>query len=351
MPAWHLHGLVLPDAVEQDVYVVDGRISLEPVEGAVTLGTGLVLIPGLADAHAHLSLASPAGDAAPAAERVRASARVHLDAGVLAVREPGSPDGESLGLGPAEGLPRVTTAGRFLAPPGRYFPGLAREVHDPDLVEAALEELAASGDWVKIIGDSPVPGPGVQRTFADSAVADAVRAVHAAGGRVAMHCGLPEVIQTGIDAGIDTLEHATFLQPDQVAGLAASGGTWVPTLIINAAIRTMLPPPLASLIDRLPDALQAAADAGVPILAGTDAGMGSHGQVRKEIELLAAAGLPQSDALAAGSWLTRDLLHLPGIATGAPADVVGFRADPRDDLAVLAEPAVALLDGQVVRRP
>ncbi len=349
MPAWHLHGLVLPDAVERDVYIADGRISFEPIDGAETIATGLVLVPGLADAHAHLSLFSPAGDAAPAADRVRASARAHLDAGVLAVREPGSPDRESQGLGPADGLPRITTAGRFLAPPGRYFPGLAREVTDADLTQAALEELAASGDWVKLIGDSPVPGPGVQRTFGETAVVDAVRAVHDAGGRVAMHCGLPDVIQTAIDAGIDSLEHATFLQPDQAAALAASGGVWVPTLTINAAIRELLPPSLAALIDRLPDSLAAAADAGVPILAGTDAGMGPHGQVRHEIELLAAAGLPPEQALAAGSWLTRALLGLPGIEQGAPADLIGFRMDPRDDLTVLAEPVVTILDGVRVR--
>jgi len=53
---------------------------------------GGYLVPGLVDAHAHLSLFSPAGDGAPPAERVRASARAQLDAGVLAVREPGSPE-------------------------------------------------------------------------------------------------------------------------------------------------------------------------------------------------------------------------------------------------------------------
>ena len=57
-----------------------------------------------------------------------ARAAAHLDVGVLLVREPGGPDHSSTGIGPAQGLPRVQTAGRFLAPPDMYFPGLAREV-------------------------------------------------------------------------------------------------------------------------------------------------------------------------------------------------------------------------------
>lgn len=341
---------MLPEAVERDVYVVDGRLSFEPVDDAVTLAVDVYLVPGLVDAHAHLSLFSPAADDSPPEERVRASARAHLDAGVLVVREPGSPDRASAGLGPHEGLPRVFTAGRFLAPPGRYFPGLAREVVDAELPEAALQELAASGDWVKLIGDSPLPGPGLTPTFGEDAIAETVRRVHGAGGRVAMHCGLPEVVQLAIDSGIDSLEHATFMRSEQVASLAASGAAWVPTMSINEALGQLLTPELASLLPGQAEAIRAAAEAGVPVIAGTDAGMVPHGLVRNEIRLIAATGVPPPQALGAGSWTARSLLGLPGIAEGAPADLVGFRRDPREDLEVLAEPAVIVLDGQVTRR-
>src|SRR4051794_25395305 len=112
MSAWHLRGLVLPDDVERDVYVVDGRLTFTPPDHPTsTLATDVYLLPGLVDVHAHLALFSPAGDGASSEERVRASAGAHLEAGVLAVREPGSPDHSSRGLGPHEGLPRVTTAG------------------------------------------------------------------------------------------------------------------------------------------------------------------------------------------------------------------------------------------------
>src|SRR5689334_11373401 len=125
MPAIRLRGVVLPEGVERDVFVVAGRITFEPVADATTVLDGGYLIPGLVDAHAHLGLASPAPPGATPEERVRASAQAHLDAGVLAIREPGGPDHASQGVGPHLGLPRVTSGGRFLAPPGRYFPGLA----------------------------------------------------------------------------------------------------------------------------------------------------------------------------------------------------------------------------------
>src|SRR5205085_10303832 len=98
------------------------------------------------------------------------------------------------------GLARVVTAGRFLAPPGRYFPGLAWEVEDAALPEAALDELRVSGAWVKLIGDSMLPGPAVTPTYGREAVSEVVAQVHAAGGRVAVHCSLPEVVQLALEA-------------------------------------------------------------------------------------------------------------------------------------------------------
>jgi imidazolonepropionase-like amidohydrolase len=307
------------------------------------------MLPGLVDVHAHLALHSPAGDQAPSTERARASARAHLDAGVLAVREPGSLDYSSRDLGTDAGLPRIITAGRFLAPPGRYFPGLAREVTDEALPDAALEELAASGAWVKVIGDSPLPGPDLTATFRTDAVAETVRRVHEAGGKVAIHCAIPQVIQAALDAGVDSLEHASFLQADQVPALAASRTAWVPTRSINSVFRQVLPPATGALFDRQAEVLCAAADAGVTVLAGTDAGVGPHGMVREEIRLLREAGLSSGTALGAGSWTARRWLGLPGLEPAAPADLVAYREDPRERPDILAQPAVVILHGVLAR--
>ena len=96
--AVHVRAVVLPDDVERDLFVV-GRcyVDAEP-NRAVTLHTGGYVLPGLVDMHNHLSLRSPAGDHAPPEERVRASGRLEVRCGVLALREPGSPDRASAGL-------------------------------------------------------------------------------------------------------------------------------------------------------------------------------------------------------------------------------------------------------------
>jgi imidazolonepropionase-like amidohydrolase len=331
------------------VFVEGGRFTA-PVDGAETLLTDAVLLPGLVDVHAHLGLASPAGDDAAPRERVLASARAHRDAGVCAIREPGSPDHSSTGLGPADGAPRVQTAGRFLAPPGRYLPGLAREVDDDALPDAAIEELRAGGGaWAKVIGDFPVRGTGLLRTYSAEALAETARRVHAADGRLAVHCSVPEVVHDAIDAGVDSLEHASLLRSDQVAAAARAGCAWVPTLCIDQVIRGLvrefgLPENAVRQVDegldRLPDVLCAAVEAGVPVLAGTDAGVSPHGVVSREVALLVDAGLGPGVALGAASWT--------GIEDDAPADLVAYRDDPRIDPRVLTAPVLVLLDGRLV---
>ena len=235
-----IRGTVLPEGEVREVYLAGKTFTFEAVDGAEMLLEDAILIPGLVDTHAHLALASPAPESAPIAERVAASARAHLDAGVLLLREPGSIDHSSAGVGPGTGLPRTVTAGRFLAPEGRYFPGLAREVTNEELPDAAEEELRASGAWVKVIGDSPLPGPGLIPTFSAEALTETASRVHAAGGRIAIHCSNPDVIQDAIEAGFDSLEHGTGLRSDQVKQVAEQGIAWVPTRSIEAGIRGMI---------------------------------------------------------------------------------------------------------------
>lgn len=356
--AYRMSGWILPSGDRRDVYVVGRNLTFEPVEGAVTLLEDAWLLPGLVDVHAHLSLGSPAPAGAGPRERVLASGRAQLGAGVLALREPGSPEYSSTGVGPADGVPRTFTAGRFLAPPGKYFPGLAREVDEDGLPDAAVEELrAGGGTWAKVIGDTPLGSDRLSRTFADDALAEAASRVHAAGGRIAVHCALPEVIQAAIEAGFDSLEHGSFLGADQVPAAAAAGVAWVPTRTIEAGVRGLVaeagfsPVGISQVEDgfaRQPDVLCQAVDAGVAVLAGTDAGMGPHGMIRGEVQLLLEAGLAPETAVGAASWTARAFLRLPGLDEGAPADVVAYRDNPLRDARVLGDPSLGLLDGQLV---
>ena len=352
---YHIRGHVLPEGDIRDLYVADGRISFEPVAGAETIVEAGYIVPGLVDTHAHLALASPGEGDLP--DLMEASARAHLDAGVLLVRDPGGPGHDGVTFGPARGLPRVINAGRFLAPHGGYFPGLAREI-DPDaLADAAEEEATASGAWAKVIGDFVGPDGHFSANFELRQLRAASQRVHELGARITMHAMTADAIGQAIDAGFDGIEHGTEATPELAEAMAEHGMAWVPTLDIEDAlqetVRVIAPGEIGRwvvAVDRLRASVRHAARIGVRILAGTDAGMVPHGRIRDEVRRLVEVGVPAEQALGAASWDARAYLGLPGIEAGAPADLVIFERDPRAEVDSLPAAALCLLDGRLVAR-
>ncbi len=354
--AYRIRGTVLPDGDVREIFIDEGLLTFHGVDNAETLLDDCVLIPGLVDVHAHLTMSFPPPDAGPE-ERAAISAKAHLDAGVLLIREPGSPEFGSSTIGPDAGLPRVITAGRFLALPGHGVPGLDLEASPDELPDAAEGEFRTSGGWTKVIGDTFVPGPGITQTYPLDALRTTAERIHALGGRLAIHAMSAEAIADGIEAGFDSIEHGTYMEQSQLARLVDKGIAWTPTRSIDGLMREMVRQmgwpsgAIADLdrgFDRQPEMVAAAIDAGVTILAGTDAGAIPHGQIREEISLLHEAGVPSALALGAGSWTARSFLGLPGIEEGAPADLVAYRDDPRTDLGVLRAPALRMLGGKVI---
>ena len=355
--ALHLNGVTLPDGELRDLFVVNGRITFRPPDEVSSVFRDGFILPGLVDAHAHLALASPADPDEAPEEQVRASARAHLSAGVLLIREPGSPDRLSKCIGPHEGLPRVISGGRFLTPPGTYFPGLAREVAEEDLPDAAEEEARASGAWAKVIGDWVGPDGRMRSNYRTATLAAAVARVHAIGARIAIHAICTEAIEAAIEAGFDSIEHGQGIQEDHLAAMAERSIAFVPTLTIlpdlpgviaDLGLKRSAREAMLSAVTRHPEMTRRAAETGVLVLAGTDAGMGPHGMVHEEIRLLLDAGLSPEASLAAGSWAARRFLGLPCLEEGAPADIVAYRDDPRGAPDVLMQPSLRILDGRVV---
>ena len=361
MKSLFIRAHMIEDDDERDLVIADGVIAdAYPMPGTEPDAAGWVL-PGLVDVHNHLSLASPAGDHEDADVRVRASASVELALGVLAIREPGSPDDASARLAVEDGWPRVITAGRFLAPPGGYFPGLAREVTAAELPPAAEQEARRSGGWAKIIGDYLGPGGRFANWPAD-AVAGATERVHAIGGRVAIHAAGLQAVDAAVAAGADSIEHGWAVTDSHFAAMRDRGIAWVPTLSPGgshaacefAAGMGFADETLAwmrAVLDAQPATIARADRAGVTVLAGTDAGQGPHGAIVDQIRMLADCGMPITRALGAASWTARRYLGLPSLEPGAPADLVVYDADPRRDLDVLRQPAVIILDGQPAGMP
>ncbi len=353
-PAYHVRGRILPSEEERDVYVVDGRFTFERPSRSETLRGDGWLLPGLVDAHAHLGLNSPVRGSPD--EQVRGSARAHLDAGVLLIREPGGPDRASATIRVEEGLPRVQSAGRFLAPPNGYFPGLAREIEPAKLAAAVTEEAKASRAWVKLVGDFVGRDGKLSTNWTPEALRAAAKAAHEANARITIHAMHPDTVRNAIEARFDGIEHGHAMTLEGVEAMKKANVAWCPTMIIAP----MVPKALGSMMSSagraelakstaaLPKMVAQAARSGVTLLAGTDAAMTPHGVVRQEVAQLLDAGVPPDAALAAASWAARKYLGHPGIEEGAPADLVVFEKDPRGSADGLRQPALIVLDGRVV---
>jgi imidazolonepropionase-like amidohydrolase len=355
--ALHVRGVFLPDEVERDAWVVDGRLSYSRPSGAAdTVATGWV-IPGFVDAHCHVGLA-PHGHVPLPADQAK-QAMLDRNAGALLLRDAGSPV-DNTSVQQRDDLPRLIRAGRHIARPHRYIRDLGVEVEPTDLVHE-VEVQAARGDgWVKIAADWIDRAVGdLAPVWPDDVLAQAVGRAHELGVRVAAHVFGEDALPGLIAAGIDSIEHGTGLTDDLIAMAVDAGAVVVPTLInidnnpsIAHRAEEKFPAYAAhmrALFATSRDRIRAAHEAGLAIYTGTDAG-GSlpHGLIRDEIRALIGAGIPQAEVIAQASWRAREWLGLPGLVEGAPADLVVFDADPRVELATIMAPVRMILRGVVV---
>jgi imidazolonepropionase-like amidohydrolase len=358
LPPLHLSGVVLPDGEHRDLWVRDGLLTSEPVPGAETVARDGWLVPGLVDAHCHIGLGL-GGVHVPDLPGLREQALTDRAAGVLAVRDCGSPVDTRM-LDDEPDLPRIIRAGRHLAAPRRYIPGLALELEPDELADEVRVQAHRGDGWVKLVGDWIDRGVGdLAPEWPADVVASAIAAAHEEGARVTAHTFGTDALPALIGAGIDCIEHGTGLTEELIGEMAARGTAVVPTLVNVAHFPEFAAagekkfPSYATTMRRLHASagavVRAAHDAGVPVFAGTDAGGGiAHGLIGDEVRALHEAGLPAEVALGAASWSARSWLGLPCIEEGAPADVVVYDADPRADLDVLARPVRMVLRGRVV---
>ncbi|MDQ1744063.1 MAG: hypothetical protein QOE23_2402 [Pseudonocardiales bacterium] len=356
MTALHLRGVFLPEEQQRDAWIVDGRLSFEPVREADTIADGGWVLPGFVDAHCHIgvTLDGWADDEAQVEQ-----ALLDRDAGALLLRDAGAPV-DNTGVQRREDLPRLVRAGRHIARPRRYIRDLGVEVEPPDLV-AEVERQAARGDgWIKLAADWIDRSIGqLTPVWPDDVLAAAIGRAHQLGVRVAAHTFSEQALPGLIKAGIDSIEHGTGITADLLDEIARRQIAVVPTLInidtfpgIAASAEQKFPAYAAhmralhgSSRQRIRDAFEA----GVPIYTGTDAG-GSlpHGLIREEVTALVDAGLPQAEVIAQASWRAREWLGFEGLTEGALADLVVYDADPRRELATLYAPRRIVLAGKVV---
>ena len=352
-----VRGRGLPDEAAVELWIVDGRISLEPVSGADTVFDGGWLLPGLVDAHCHVGL----GDHGEIElDEATAQAEAERDVGALLLRDCGSPT-DTRGLDDHADLPRIIRAGRHLARPKRYQAGFAVELEDESQLPAAVATEARRGDgWIKLVGDWIDRSVGdLAPLWSDDVLKAAIDAAHDNGARVTAHVFSEDALPGLIKAGIDCIEHGTGLTDDTIALMLEHGTVLVPTLINVenfpgiAAAAARYPAYAAHMRDlyaRSQHRMAAARDAGVPLYAGSDAGsMVAHGRIADEVEALKGIGMSPTEALGAACWDARRWLGRPGLDHGASADLLCYVSDPREGPGVLNRPDLVMLRGKAFR--
>ena len=339
---------------EMTVVVVGSRIAdvlptsryrARPEDRRIDLGDA-TLLPGLIDGHVHLSIGG----------LPRANAVAILKAGFTTVADLGAVNQriqvvrDSIAAGVWEG-PRLLAAGLWIGIKNGVceFGGIGIAGGPEAFRDRVRQNVAAGANLIKLC----VTGwPAVAWAKPDSAelspeiLAAAVDEAHKAGRIAVAHALSREGVKRSLDAGVDGLVHAAFVD-DALARRMRERGVWVvPTLASltrgdsSAAARALV------------DAVGRIHRAGVTLVYGTDGGVLPHGQNAAEALALAAAGIPRADILRAATLNAARALGLADsvgtVRAGMVADLVGVPGNPLADLSVLGKPAFVMARGRVV---
>ena len=330
---------------------------------------GATFVPGMVDAHAHVTL--PGGshwldragdDPAALLEVAERNGRLLTSAGVRWARDVGAPfvDDPSVGRRQALSLgvrdrwrerpdfPYIRAAGTWLTRSGSVPASLhRREASNADeLVAIASEQLDDGADLIKLYLDGADPSTS---PWSAAEIRRVVDHAHGRGATVTAHSGTVAGARAGVAGGVDCLEHGYDLDRAVCTDMAERGTFLVSTLAVHRSWQTFhqttaTPPISAAFIrDRLArarESIRLARAAGVRIAAGTDFGGGSlrANQLAWEVQQLVAAGLEPWEALASATWRGGQLLGEQDagvIREGGPADFFLVHGDPLSEPAAL----------------
>ena len=298
------------------------------------------------------------------------NARRALMAGVTSARDVGARYGINIRIAreTASGAvpgPRIIAAGEWLQFPGTWPPGLTRRTETAEELVLAIRDQIDMGAGLIKVGATGLTASGEQfGSLGPEALDVAVRAAHDAGLKIAAHCVGFEGSRQAVEAGVDSVDHGTYLDEETVRLMAQKGTYMVPTMSTWDA-RERLGGQLGISREQMADnerrtqssraSFRMALQAGVKIAAGTDAG-GSparHGFLAREIELMVDAGMSPKAALESATRDAADLLgildQVGTIEVGKQADVVLIDGDPHSDPGTLRNVWAVFQGGRRIR--
>ena len=342
--------------------------------------SGMTVLPGLIDAHCHITFGEPASNDELFFHRPQSTATLIaafnvqklLRAGVTGfldadcIHDIGPALRDAIDAGVVEG-PRMTsglnalltaaggTAGRLIPDTGRA--GYAQVVGDRDeMVRVTRQQIKHGADWIKIHvtgslpnrhGELPVWSADELRAVTDTA--------HALDTPTIAHCRSAASTRLAAEAGVDLILHASYLDEPAVEAVVEAGCAVAPTFTFLAnladhgglvgAARTQVDL-FRGEIQATADQLRTAYDAGVPVLCGSESGFSltpyGHWHAREMALLVEHLGLSPLDAISCATRngaiaLRRPLDSIGVIAPDAAADVLVIDGDPSVDVTVLGD--------------
>ena len=343
------------------------------------------ILPGLIDCHVHLADVGEADPKDSAREddavrvlRLAQHAARTLRAGVTTVRDVGGRNHLEFGFrqGVEAGLaiaPRLWLCGKIVSmttPGADMWPGMYRQADGPwEVAKAVREQVKAGADVIKVMATGAIMAPANERPgqaqYRPDELQAATETAHGLGRRVAAHAHGIEGIRNAVAAGVDTIEHGTYLHQDPAVAtqMAAGGIALVPTL---KAVTLLANPPGPGIPAEIAEKAHAARDhagrsfrlameAGVPIAMGTDAAtsFNHHGENADELALMVEGGMTPMQAITAATWTAARALgrdhELGSLQPGFLADLIIVRGDPLVDVSLLRQPPQAVfLGGRLV---
>ena len=219
---------------------------------------------------------------------------------------------------------------------------------------ADVIKAAVSGGVLSLTDEVDTP------QFTPAEIAALVDESHRLRKKVAVHCHGDQVAREAIEAGVDSIEHGSFMKPETLAMMKKKGTFLTPTLMASEWIMGK--------IDNYPPALQAKAKAataarsdmfrnavkmGLRISFGTDAAVYPHGQNAKEFKLMVDLGMKPIDALKSATANDAELLGISQkvgtLEKGKLADVIAVPGDPTMDITATERVSFVMKEGKVIR--
>ena len=372
------------------VGVERGYVAARAGETVIDLKDSFVL-PGLIDSHVHVTsergpdyATRPLTDSdVDTAFFGAENAMKELLAGFTTVQDVGGSNEavfslrDAINKGRIHG-PRIRASGRAVTPTGGhadangYSPAITQLASGfntcngvDDCRRAVRETIRSGADVIKITATGGVlsnTAAGLGQQFFDDELKAIADTAHSMGRKVTAHAHGKEGIEAALRAGIDSIEHGTYLDDETIALFKENNATLIPTVIAGVTVtgwveEEWLPAPSrakAAIIGPLMlDMLRRAREGGVRVAFGTDTGVSAHGTNADEFELMVQAGYTPEEAIHAATIIASEHVEMDAqvgtVQAGKFADIIAVDGDPLADINELKSVDFVMKGGTVYK--